>query len=227
MMLLARVLLAGAMIFAVPLAAQIVPPVTVEPPNPALTEPAQTEPAQSEPAQTDPAQILTLDKERLFAGSRFGQAVTGAVEAQAAALTAENRKIDADLEAEERQLTEKRPTMQPAEFRILADAFDEKVTALRIAQDAKSKALTRLRDDGRKRFFAAAVPILAALMRDKGALAILSNEAVILSFDRIDMTDEAIARLDAALGDGSNLLPTPDPDAGSAPAIDIDPAPAP
>lgn len=185
---------------AAPLAAQT----TVDPPQPPASPAAQpTAPA---------AQILTLDKERLFSASLFGQSVTGAVEKEVAALTAENRRIDAALEAEERTLTARRPTMTPADFRVLADEFDTRVTALRSAQDAKSKALTRMRDDGRKRFFEAAVPILAALMQDMGALAILSNEAVILSFDRIDMTDEAIARLDAALGDGSNLLPDPGTD---------------
>jgi Skp family chaperone for outer membrane proteins len=183
--------------------------------------PAGPAPQDFLPAQPPAAQILTLDKERLFSGSRFGQAITRAVEVEVAALTAENRQIDAALEAEERELTEKRPTMTPAEFRVLADAFDEKVTALRSAQDGKSKALTRMRDEGRQRFFEAAVPILAALMQDMGALAILSNEAVILSFDRIDMTDEAIARLDAALGDGADILPSPDASPSE------DPAPSP
>lgn len=194
------------LLLAAPLAAQTEGDAPLAPVGPA---PQEVAPA---------AQILTLDKERLFAGAQFGQAITRAVEVEVAALTAENRQIDAALEAEERDLTARRPTMLPAEFRILADAFDEKVTALRAAQDAKSKALTRMRDDGRKRFFEASVPILAALMHDMGALAILSNEAVILSFDRIDMTDAAIARLDAALGDGGNLLPTPGPDNSSAPA---------
>jgi Skp family chaperone for outer membrane proteins len=177
------------------------------------------------PAQPPAAQILTLDKERLFSGSLFGQAITRAIEVEVASLTAENRQIDAALEAEERSLTARRPTMEPEEFRVLADEFNERVTALRAAQDAKSKALTRMRDDGRQRFFEAAVPILAALMQDMGALAILSNEAVILSFDRIDMTDMAIARLDATLGDGASLLPEPQPDDSG--ASDPDPAPAP
>ena len=201
-----------ALLLAAPAFAQTGP----EPPvGPAAPPPAAI--SQPDPAPPPAAQILTLDKERLYSGSRFGQEITRTVEVEVAALTAENRRIDAGLEAEERDLTAKRPTMTAADFRVLADAFDEKVTALRAAQDAKSKALTRMRDDGRKRFFAAAVPILAALMRDMGALAILSNEAVILSFDSIDMTDAAITRLDAALGDGSNLLPS----------ADADPAPAP
>ena len=202
----------AALLLAAPAFAQTDPE---QPAGPAAPPPAAI--SQPDPAPPPAAQILTLDKERLYSGSRFGQEITRTVEVEVAALTAENRKIDAGLEAEERDLTAKRPTMTAADFRVLADAFDEKVTALRAAQDAKSKALTRMRDDGRKRFFEAAVPILAALMRDMGALAILSNEAVILSFDSIDMTDAAITRLDAALGDGSNLLPS----------ADADPAPAP
>ena len=172
------------------------------------TTPADT-PAPTIPAPTDLAApatpIVTLDREKLFSGTMFGKAVTAAIEAEAAVLSAENRKIDTDLEAEERSLTDRRAGMSPADFRVLADTFDQKVTVLRAAQDEKSRSLAKLRDDERKRFFEASIAILGQLMREIGAFAILSNDAVILSFDRIDITDEAIARMDQVLGDGSSV----------------------
>ena len=149
--------------------------------------------------------IVTLDREKLFSGTMFGKSVTAAIEAEAAVLSAENHKIDTDLEAEERSLTDRRAGMSPEDFRVLADTFDQKVTELRAAQDEKSRSLAKLRDDERKRFFEASIAILGQLMREIGAFAILSNDAVILSFDRIDITDEAIARMDQVLGDGSSV----------------------
>ena len=149
--------------------------------------------------------IVTLDRERLFTGTMFGKSVTSAIEVEAAVLSAENHKIDTDLEAEERSLTDRRAGMSPEDFRVLADAFDAKVTELRAGQEQKSRSLAKLRDDERKRFFEASIPILGQLMREIGAFAILSNDAVILSFDRIDITDEAIARMDQVLGDGSSV----------------------
>ena len=171
--------------------------------------PAPTIPAPTIPAPTDLAApatpIVTLDREKLFSGTMFGKSVTAAIEAEAAVLSAENRKIDTDLEAEERSLTDRRAGMSPEDFRVLADTFDQKVTVLRAAQDEKSRSLAKLRDDERKRFFEASIAILGQLMREIGAFAILSNDAVILSFDRIDITDEAIARMDQVLGDGSSV----------------------
>ena len=48
--------------------------------------------------------ILTLDDERLFTGSAFGKAVIARQDADSQALIDENRRIEAALEAEEKDL---------------------------------------------------------------------------------------------------------------------------
>jgi Skp family chaperone for outer membrane proteins len=158
--------------------------------------------------QTPAAQILTLDQDRLYNGSLYGKALEAKSLAATQALAAENRKIEADLSTEEATLTTQRPTLTAPAFAALAEAFDAKVEKIRAAQEAKAKQLAADRDTGRKQFFDAAVPILAELMRQLGAYAILNHDAVVLSFDSIDVTDRAIAALDDRLGDGT---PTPAP----------------
>ena len=154
------------------------------------------------------SQVVTITQDRLFSGTIYGQAVQAQAEVATQGLQAENRRIEADLEAEEKALTARRATLPPAECRPLAEAFDAKVEGIRAAQDAKARDVLRKNDEERKRFFEAALPVLAQLMTDLGAVAIVDKSAVVLSFDRIDITDEAIARLDAVLGDG-RALPTP------------------
>lgn len=148
------------------------------------------------------APILTLDEERLFAESRFGKAVIAAQEADTQALIAENREIEAGLETEERGLTERRAGMTKAEFEPLALAFNEKVESIRKAQKAKSDVLSRRFEDERRRFFETSSPVLAQILTERGAVAIISKRAVIAGFDNIDITDAAIARLDEVLGEG-------------------------
>lgn len=155
------------------------------------------------------AQILTLDQDRLYSVSRFGKALEQTSADAVAALVAENHQIEADLTAEEKDLTDQRAKLTADAFKPLAEAFDAKVEGLRAAQEAKSKSVQDNRDAGRKRFFNAALPVLAELMRARGALAILNKNAVILSFDAIDMTDAAIAAIDAKLGDGSTAAASP------------------
>ena len=161
--------------------------------------------------QSAPPQLLTLDQERLYSGSLYGRALESGSLAATQALATENRKIEADLSAEEAALTEARKSVTPEAFQALADAFDAKVEKIRAEQEAKATALKTDRDTRRQQFFAAAVPVLAELMRQSGAYAILNHDAVILAFDAIDVTTRAIAAIDTSLGDGTRPLVPPAP----------------
>lgn len=173
--------------------------------------------------------VLTLDQERLFQGSAAAARISAAIERQAAELAAENREIEAALSAEELELTEARPTLEPEAFRALADAFDEKVQRIRGEQDAKERALQELREAERQNFLRRISPVLAEIARERGALLILDRRAVLLSADSIDITDEAIARIDASLtvdpplgAPETSPEPAPDPSPETAPDTAID-----
>ena len=164
--------------------------------------------------------IVTLDQDQLYLGTQYGRALQAKFESESAALLAENRKIDAGLEAEERELTTKRATMTAQDFRPLAEAFDTKANDLRKAQDVKSTELAKSRDADRQAFFQAVAPILGDYMVERGAVAILDKSAIVVSLGSIDITKEVIARIDTRLGDGSKP-------ADPTPAAPIPPAPAP
>jgi Skp family chaperone for outer membrane proteins len=164
--------------------------------------------------------ILTIDVDRLVAETRFGQRLGQDLKAREEALAAENRRIEADLTAEEQSLTRQRPTMEVEAFRAEAEAFDAKVQRIREEQDAKEQALTDSVNQGRSEFLNAATPVLAQLMIDRGAAVILQRRDVFLSASLVDVTDEAIAAIDAQLGDGTAPAPQPAPDGEVAPAQD-------
>jgi Skp family chaperone for outer membrane proteins len=146
--------------------------------------------------------IVTLEPDQLFSGTRYGRALQKLLEDEAEALTAENRKIDAALEAEERDLTDRRATLKPEDFRPLADAFDVKANDLRTAQEAKSRELVRLRETQRQDFFRNIGPVIGDYMVQRGAVAVLDKSTVIVSLGSIDVTQDVIAMIDARLGDG-------------------------
>ena len=151
--------------------------------------------------------VLTVDLERLLRETAIGKAAALRLENETKALQAENRRIDAALEAEEKALTARRDSLPAEDFRALAEAFDVKVEKLRAEQDAKGRALTETREGERQRILQAAVPILAELLAQKGGDVIIDKNAVILSFDRNDLTDAAIVAIDAALGEGKAAAP--------------------
>jgi len=146
--------------------------------------------------------VLTIDSERMFRESAFGQRVSQEIEDQSTVLAKENREIEAALEAEERALTEQRATLEPAEFRSLADAFDEKVQRTRTEQAAKNRDLNERLDSERERFLEAAAPVLEQLMRNSDAAVILERRRVFVSSAAIEVTDQAIDLLDETIGTG-------------------------
>lgn len=154
--------------------------------------------------------ILTLSADRLFSESAFGKRVARDLEADSAVLAAENRKKEAELSAEERDLTDRRSAMEPDAFRALADAFDTKVQDIRREQDAKARDLAKRQDAARREFFQATRPVLQRLMQETGASVILERSSVFLSANATDITDIAINRINAAIGDGTALQPAPD-----------------
>ncbi|WP_170106743.1 OmpH family outer membrane protein [Rhodovulum imhoffii] len=154
-----------------------------------------------EPVLSTP--IVTVDQERLFTDSAYGAALLKQIHEESTTLAAENREIEAELIEEERALTDQRASLPPEDFRNLAQVFDEKVISIRQAQDAKTRALAQKREVAQQEFFQAIVPILTQIVRERRAVAVLETRAVVLSADQIDITDEAIARIDARLGETS------------------------
>jgi len=161
--------------------------------------------------------VLTLNQDGLYINSAFGKRVQAELEAISKDLAAENREIEAALVDEEQRLTEKRPDMVPEEFRKVAEEFDERVTGIRQAQEEKANEIRRDADTERARFFELAFPVLLELVEETGAVAILSDTAVIFSVRQIDITREAIERVDKVIGasprpvdPGPPPLPRPD-----------------
>ncbi|WP_457647748.1 OmpH family outer membrane protein [Profundibacter sp.] len=157
------------------------------------------------PAQTtpDPPQaILTIDPERLFSDSLFGERVAAEIAADTESLQKEFQQLEADLTAEERDITEKRASLDPVEFRKLADAFDAKVQEIRRVQDAKARDLDRRLEQERAAYLNLVLPILGELMNERGAAIVLDHRMVFAVASGVDITDEALQRIDATLGDG-------------------------
>ncbi len=148
--------------------------------------------------------VLTIDSDRLYSESAFGKRVVRDIEAQTRALADENRTLEAELEAEEKNLTAQRPDLTPEEFRTLADAFDARVQTIRRDREAQSRAIANQLEESRGRFLTAAAPVLEAIMREAGAAVILERRSVFISANAIDITARAVQRIDDVLGDGTD-----------------------
>lgn len=171
--------------------------------------------------------VLTLDWEQLFEDTLWGKRIRNDLSEASRALNAENNRIADDLIAEEKALTDKRPTMDPKVFRTEADAFDERATAIRTAQKAKAQALSQNFEEARQAFFAGVAPLLDDMLASRGAVVVLDRRVIIRGLAEADVTAELVKLVDARLGSGpaDDGIPAPAQEgSGTAPAADAAPA---
>ena len=178
------------------------------PASPSLASPAPTSPSPTNGAAMSKA-IVTVDQEQLYSRSAWGKRAEALVAERLRALEAENDRLVKELSAEEAALTDQRATLPAEDFRARAAAFDERVTTLRREREAASLEVAALSDAERSTFFAAAIPVIGALMRERGAVVVLDPRTVLLSAEAIDITDAAVSRLDGEIGDGTGKVQPP------------------
>ncbi|MEM8537594.1 MAG: OmpH family outer membrane protein, partial [Pseudomonadota bacterium] len=154
-------------------------------------------------AQQDSPEILIIDRERIFVETLYGRRIAADLLALASELQEENDRIVESLTLEERSLTVRRPEMTPEDFRAEAEAFDAKVQEVRRVRDAKNVELQVANAEARARFEEQTQGIIANIMLERGAAMVLDQRNVFLSVRAANITDDAIVRIDAELGDGT------------------------
>jgi len=141
--------------------------------------------------------VLVIDTGRLFAESAYAKLLNDEIEAVALQIRDENQQIVSELVAEEQSLTELRPTMSPEDFRAAADAFDRKAQDIRAERDAKEIELEEARLNVRARFLSEVRSVVGQLMLERGGGIVLDSRSAYVFVTAIDITEEAIARVDA------------------------------
>ncbi len=155
------------------------------------------------PIGTPQSAVVLIDTDALFRGTLMGKRITAELEVRARELQAENERITSALTAEEKSLTERRPTMDPAAFRKEAEDFDTRVQGIRRARDSAIATFEAERDGAPRAFLEQVRNVVGDLMIERGAAVVLDQRIVFLSLSSVDVTKDAIARIDEVLGDGT------------------------
>ena len=159
-------------------------------------------PAMSQDLGVIRSEILVLDPDRLFSETALGRRMLDEHQAAREELAARNRQLEAELEAEEQELTELRADMSAADFRELADAFDDKVQKIREDSNRRALDLERDRKQLPSEFLRTVEPVLTKVMREAGGRVVLNKRTVVFHAEAIDITGLAVAWIDRDIGDG-------------------------
>jgi len=143
--------------------------------------------------------VLVVDMQRI----QRDAAAAKSVREQAATMRAELETTVGEraraISLEEAELAELRERLTASEFRARVREFEKKVFANRDFAQQESEKLQAVRTQASNRLRREIAPILAQLMRERQAQLMLDKSQVILSADTLDVTDEALERLDAAM----------------------------
>jgi len=161
--------------------------------------------AQTYPTSDQFLSVATINQDRLFSESQFGKSFNTKFQNDATLLTEENRRIENELAIEEAVLTQKRKEIENIEFRKLAEIFNKKVETIRRDQSQKLNDLNTSRIQAQRAFFAQVKPIIIEMMQELGIQFILNDQAIFMSGNSGDITNDAIQRIDQILGAGVPL----------------------
>lgn len=156
-------------------------------------------PATAQETNDENIGVLVVDMQRIQRDAAAAVNVreqSTAMRAELEAMVAERAKA---ISKEEAELAELRERLEPDEFRQRVREFEKKVFANRDFAQQGSTKLQAVRVQASNQLRRAIAPILAQLLRERRAQLMLDKSQVILSVDTLDVTDEALKRLDSAL----------------------------
>ena len=141
--------------------------------------------------------LIAFDRDRIFTESTIGRDLEAKIEALRTALVAENDTIYTTLEAEEKELSILKDTLSSEAFSVRADAFDAKVIAIRAEQKVKSETVQQAYDLGVRDFEQSLNTVLTEIAQEVRAVAVFERKQIYLMSGSIDISLEAIKRLNA------------------------------
>lgn len=161
--------------------------------------------AQSEPTTEESAKavtpILIVSMDRILRESNSAVAIQQQADALRSRLRSDLAAREEALRAEELELTKLRETLDPERFSQRVADFKEKVRRLKRETNETGAGLQRAVIEANGALKRALQPILLQLMAERRALVMLDEKDVVISATVLDVTQEAVKRLDEAAPD--------------------------
>lgn len=158
--------------------------------------------AQEYPVHQEQLPVASINREVLFSQSAYGLALLSIISEDKNQLVAENDRLLADLEREERELTELRKQITAEEFAPLAKAFDAKANQIRRSQREKLAAINKQLEAARFTFFRQAEAVIRDLMIERGIIYVLNEQAILMSTGEGNITTDVMQLLDGLFKSG-------------------------
>lgn len=164
----------------------------------AVIEPSPT-PFVESALEPESVPILVIRQSALFSETTAAKSIAEQAAAAERALDAELDVVGETLRTREKELSDLRTTLPKEEFDALAAEFERDVRAFYARSQRERGLVDQAERHARNQLQRAAQEVLIEIMRQRNAQVMLNEEQIVLSKHSLDVTVEAIARLNEVI----------------------------
>lgn len=166
----------------------------------ALVPFAEARAQQAEPEGERPAhEFLVVDLNRILREAAAVQALQAQVGAAREAFQAEIRQREESLRQRDQELARLRPQLSEEEYEARRGQLAEELAQLQSDVQERRRQLDQAMNEGMRQVQAVLLPILQQLTEERGASMLLSKTSIVLVRPELEITDQALTRLDETL----------------------------
>jgi|GEM_PF-1034213 len=171
------------------------------------------------PAAPDPPVVIVVDFQSVVRNSAAAGSIQDQINDLRRGYQQEFGRIEDELRAAETELTEQRGTLSQDEFVERRRTFEERVVEAQRAAQARRAALDEALNAAMDEVRQTLVEVIAEIARESGADLVIDRAQVVLVDSRLEVSEEALAELDARLP-AVEVMPPPQSPGPAAPPED-------
>ena len=153
------------------------------------------------------ARIAFIDVQGVLRASEAARTVRDQIEAQRARYQEEISKQERELRTLEQELVQQRSVLAPDAFQQRRQQFEQRVAEIQRAVQARKRQLDEGYAQAMEQVRVALVEIVADIAKERQATAVLSKSAIVLAEKSIDISEDALNRLNQRLTSVTVKLP--------------------
>jgi Skp family chaperone for outer membrane proteins len=171
-------------------------------------------------AQPQPARLpaaLIVDMAQILQEAKAGKEVQSTINQQYAAYSKEVAQQEDELQKGGAELERQRTVLAPELYNTRARELQQRYDTLGKSVQAKRQALQQSLNEAMDKVKGGALEVIADIVKERRADLVLQKQAVVFEAEGMDVTTEAITRLDKKLPSVPINLPKPEDGALAAP----------
>jgi Skp family chaperone for outer membrane proteins len=143
--------------------------------------------------------IVVVDLQRILREAAAVRALQQQVGAAREAFQAEIRQREEALRRLDQELARERPTLTPEVYAERRQALADQLAALQTDIQERRRKLDQAMNEGMRQVQSELLPVLQQLTEEHGADIMLAKTSIVLARPELEVTDEALVRLNARL----------------------------